>query len=426
MKKIILTLTVLVYSALIFTACTGKKADENYLRLTWWGNTVRDEQTLKVVELFKSGNPEVTVDTEATGWGGYWDKVNTQAASGSVPDIMQQDYAYIGQWASRGQLFDLTPYVDNRTIDVSRIPDYVLSGGKIDGKLYGILLGTTAYGMAYDPAVLEAAGVLPIDSATWTLKDFESVAETVYQKTRVKTIPFDPVDPVPALENFIRQTGASLYGPGGKSLGFTDTAVLKEFWDVQLRLLDKGVLVPASEAFVQASMEEDHLSTGKSWNKYIWNTQISAAINAAGRPLDLFFLPRIEQYVQPGNYLKPSMFFSITAGAENPDLAAQFINFFLNDLAANDIIMGERGIPAPSNVRDHLIAKVDNNQKVAFTFLTYAAGYSGPIDPPDPGTSGEVRAIFRDTTVQVLNRTISSDEGAARFMMRANQILGGN
>jgi multiple sugar transport system substrate-binding protein len=425
MRKKILILTALIVTAFT-TGCKEKQNNGNYMRLTWWGNTVRDEQTAKVIELFKSNNPGVTIDTETTGWGGYWDKVNTQAASGSMPDLMQQDYAYIGQWAGRGQLLDVTPFIESGAIDVSHIPEMALSGGRVDGKLYGIPLGSTAYSMAYDPAVLQKAGIPAIDSAVWTLRDFEVIAETIYKKTGVQTLPFDPVDPVPALENFIRQTGASLYADGGKRLGFTGTAEITEFWDVQLRLLDKGVLIPASEAFVQASMEEDSLSKGRSWNKYIWNSQIAAAANAAGRPLDLLFLPRINGYKRPGTYLKPSMFFSITAKAENPALAAKFLNFFVNDLAANDIIRGERGTPVSTEVRDYLTDKVDSNQRIAFAYLSQAADYTSPIDPPDPGASGEIRALFRDTTVQVLNKTISSADAAARFMAKANQILAGN
>jgi multiple sugar transport system substrate-binding protein len=422
MKKSILLLAVLMLPALAF-AGAGKEASSGntYMRLTWWGNTVRDEQTLKVVELFKSKNPGVNIDTETTGWGGYWDKVNTQAASGSAADLMQQDYVYIGQWASRNQLLDLTPYIQSGVLDVSQIPDSVLASGKIDGKLYGILTGTTAFGIVYDPAVLQKAGIPAVDSKTWTLKDFETIALTIYETTGVKTLPFDPVDPINVFDNLIRQTGATLYSGDGKKLGFTDTAVLKECWDVQLRLLDKGALVPASEAFVQGSMEEDPLSQGKSWVKYIWNTQI-----AAGRPLDLLFIPRIEQYKRPGTFLKPSMFFSITTKAENPALAAKFLNFFINDLEANDIIRGERGVPASGTMRDYLTPKLDANLKIAFAFLSQAADYSSPVAPPDPGASGEVRALFRDTTVQVLNKTIGSQEGVTRFMTRANQILSGN
>jgi multiple sugar transport system substrate-binding protein len=425
MKKGILILAAVLFPVL---ACTGTKkeaASGNYMRLTWWGNTVRDEQTAKVAELFKSKNPGVTIDLETTGWGGYWDKVNTQAASGSMADIMQQDYLYIGQWASRNQLLDLTPYVQDGTIDVSNIPDSVVASGKIDGKLYGLPLGSTIYCMAIDTAILEQAGIPQFDSTTWTWRDYERIAETIYQKTGVQTEPFGGLDAFPDAENYVRQSGVPFYAPDGKKLGFSDPALLKDFWDMQLRLLDKGVLVPASEAFVQMSMEEMPLPKGRSWAMALWNTQVVAISNAAGRPLKLVFLPRIDQYKRPGAFLKPSMFFAVTAKAENPGLAAKFLNFFLNDVEANDIIRGERGVPVVAPVRDALSGKISASQQAGFDILSEAAAknYVSPVDPPYPSKSGEVNALLRDITVQVLNKSVSSAEGAARFIARANQLL---
>jgi multiple sugar transport system substrate-binding protein len=424
MKKALWLLAVLPLCVL---ACTGSKKEKAgaYMRLTWWGNTIRDEQTLKTVELFQSRNPGVTIDTEATGWGGYWDKVNTQAASGSAPDLMQQDYLYIGQWASRGQLLDLTPYIQNGTLDVSNIPDSVVDSGKIGGKLYGLPLGTTIYCMAIDSAILRKAGIPEIDSTTWTWRDFERIAETVYQKTGVLTAPFGGTDAFPDAENYVRQSGVPFYAPDGKKLGFSDPSLLKDFWDMELRLLDKGVLIPPSEAFVQMSMEESPLPKGRSWAMALWNTQVVAMSDAAGRPLELAFCPRIDLYKRPGAFLKPSMFFSITAKAENPALAAKFLNFFLNDADANDIIRGERGVPVVASVRDSLSNKIGESQKAAFAILSEAAakGYVSPVDPPYPAKSGEVNALLRDIAVQVLNKTISSAEGASRFITRANQIL---
>jgi multiple sugar transport system substrate-binding protein len=351
--------------------------------------------------------------------------VNTQAASGSMADLMQQDYLYIGQWAGRSQLLDLTPYIQNGTIDVSNIPASVVDSGKIDGKLYGLPLGTTIYCMAVDPAILEKAGIPKIDSTTWTWRDFERIAETIYQKTGVQTAPFGNSDAFPDAENYVRQSGVPFYAPDGKKLGFSDPSLLKGFWDMELRLLDKGVLIPASEAFVQMSMEESPLAKGRSWVMSLWNTQVVAMSDAAGRPLELVFNPRIEQHKRPGAFLKPSMFFSITAKAENPALAAKFLNFFLNDAEANDIIRGERGVPVVASVRDSLSGKIGASQQTAFAILSEAAakGYVSPVDPPYPAKSGEVNALLRDITVEVLNKSVSSADGASRFITRANQIL---
>jgi multiple sugar transport system substrate-binding protein len=428
MKKIGLILAALLLPALAFGA-GGKEgsggAADNYMRLAWWGNTVRDERTIKTAELYQSRNPGLTIETETTGWAGYWDKLNTQAAAGNLPDLIQQDYGYILQWAGRNQLKDLSPYTQNGTIDVSRIPESALAAGKVAGKLYAISLGTNAFGMAYDPAVLAQAGI-SFNSASWTLKDFENAALTVYQKTGVRTLPFSTTDPKVSFDNFIRQTGKSFYSADGKSLGFTDGALLKEFWDLQLRLLDAGALVPPDQSFLTVSVEEDPFSKGQSWCQFVWSNQFVATANGANRPIEMALLPSIPNPARYGTFLKPAMFFSITANAENPDLAAKVLNFFLNDKGANDILMAERGVPVPEDVRDYLAGKVDPiNQKI-FAFVTLAAANSSAIDAPDPSASGEILALFRDTTVQVLNKSISSADAVTRFMSRANQILGGN
>ena len=113
---------------------------------------------------------------------------------------------------------------------------------------------------------------------------------------------------------------------------------------------------------------------------------------------------------------------------ENPGLAAQFFNFFLNDTEANNIIRGERGVPVVAPVRNSLSGKIGAAQQSAFDILSEAAakGYVSSVDPPYPAKSGEVNALLRDITVQVLNKSVSSAEGASRFIARANQILGGN
>jgi multiple sugar transport system substrate-binding protein len=110
MKKISVLLVLLLFPVLVFAG--GKQGDASggeggYLRFAWWGNATRDERTIKASQLFMEKNPGVTVETEPAQWDGYWPKLNTQAAAGSLPDVMQQDYMYIGQYNDRDQLVDM-------------------------------------------------------------------------------------------------------------------------------------------------------------------------------------------------------------------------------------------------------------------------------------------------------------------------------
>ncbi|MGE4453230.1 MAG: ABC transporter substrate-binding protein [Sphaerochaeta sp.] len=406
---------------MLFAQAAAEQADSNTMRLAWWGNPTRDERTYKAVEMFEAENPGVTIETETTGWSGYWDKMNTQAAAGSLPDLMQHDYAYMLQWVERNQLADLTPYVDQGIIDLSKINDSFLTGGRVDGKLYGISLGTNAVCLTYDPAVLKKAGISEIDSAKWTWEDFERIALQVYRKTGVQTIPFFTTDPKVGFDNMIRQTGASTYGESG--LGFTDSSALREFYAIQLRLLEAGALIKPETAFVTVSPEEGAIAKGETWVEFIWSNQFVSTQAAAQRPLEIALLPNIKNAKAKGTFLKPSMFFSIPASAENPELAAKFLNYFVNDIKVNDMLMGERGVPIPDDVREHMSTMVDPINKQIFDYISLASKNAGPIDAPDPAGSGEFLKMVRDVTQEILMKRVTLDEGVAKIMSRGNEIL---
>ena len=61
----------------------------------WWGNQTRNDLTVKALDLYTEQHPNVTFETEPSSWDGYFDKLSTQAATGSLPDIYQQDYGQI-------------------------------------------------------------------------------------------------------------------------------------------------------------------------------------------------------------------------------------------------------------------------------------------------------------------------------------------
>ena len=65
----------------------------------------------------------------------YWDKLATQTAGGTAPDIIQMDMNYISEYGTRGALLDL------EQPDISKFVEGTVDSGKIDGKLVGINAG---------------------------------------------------------------------------------------------------------------------------------------------------------------------------------------------------------------------------------------------------------------------------------------------
>lgn len=157
---------------------TQKKGsdDQVTIKITWWGGDARHEATQKVLDLYTESHPNVKFEAIPAGWDGYFEKLSTQAASGSMPDIVQMDYLYISTYAKNNSLADLSEYVDSGVIDTSTIDKNIMKTGDSNGKTVGIPLSTTALAVTYNPTVIEQAGA-EVPSDDWTWDDYITLNE---------------------------------------------------------------------------------------------------------------------------------------------------------------------------------------------------------------------------------------------------------
>src|SRR5690606_10872867 len=78
------------------------------LRFSWWGGDVRHEATLAAIEAYKKIAPHVTIEAEYQGFDGYEQKVKTQLASSTAPDIMQLDSPWLPELTKSDFFLDLS------------------------------------------------------------------------------------------------------------------------------------------------------------------------------------------------------------------------------------------------------------------------------------------------------------------------------
>lgn len=69
------------------------------------------------------------------------------------------DYAYMDQFIKNDLLVDLTPYVENGTIDISNINENILNSGKTDDGLYAIPIGINVPALMYNKTLLDENGI---------------------------------------------------------------------------------------------------------------------------------------------------------------------------------------------------------------------------------------------------------------------------
>jgi multiple sugar transport system substrate-binding protein len=402
------------------------------LQLTWWGSQNRHDRTIKVIESYEAANPGVDIVYEFANNTDYWTKMNTQATSGLVACIMQQDYAYLSEWASRDLLLPLDTYYDDGTIDTTNIDQSYLDGGKFGDHFYGISLGTNSQSIIIDTDAFEKAG-LDLPSPNWTWKEFEETATALHDKLGIWAITSGTagLSDVQLWKSLMLGNGLTPFNEDGTAFGYTDDQPVIDYFNMILRLQDAGVISTPEEAaeFADAGPEGSQIVIGKSAMQYQWSNQVVAIFSAAGedRHFKLWHLPRPEGG-QPENYLKPSMFFSITSNCKTPEEAAKFINYFTNDEAANEVLFAERGVPISSVIREHLKPMLDTVGAETFDFLERVQADSSPIFPPDPPGFGDFNNnVYGPLFVEpVLYEQVSVEDGVATLRSEGEAILAQN
>jgi multiple sugar transport system substrate-binding protein len=413
----------------VFGAMPTRAADKTEMTITWWGSQDRHDRTIKVINMYMEKNPNLNITYEFANFNDYWVKLNTKAAGGDLPCIMQQDYAYVAEWAKRGLMLPLDDLIKAGTIDTSKIAAASLDGGRVDGKLYAVNLGNNSQSFLLDVDAFKKAGV-ELPSAQWTWKEFEDIAVKLHEKLGYWAMG-------PGLED--NQLWKSLYLAQGKwafsddgtKIGYEDDKPFVDYLNMIIRLQKAGAAPTQDQVipFRTMGVEDQPIVKSKSAMAYLWSNQVVAVWKASGegRNFKLWHLPRPEGG-KSENYIKPSQFFSITAKCAIPEEAAKFISFFTNSLEANDILFAERGIPIASTVREHLIPKATPAQAETFDFLSRVEKDNSPIRPPDPkGWNDLLKNVYEPLVIDpVLFGQITPEEAVKILRDQTNVILGKN
>lgn len=404
------------------TASSGSAA----LTIAWWGNQTRNERTQQVLDLYSSANEGITFDGQFAEWADYWTKLATASAGHTLPDIIQMDYSYLEQYVSNGLLVDLTPYIEDGTIDVSNISDNALDPGRVGDGLYAINAGVNVPTVVYNKTLLDENGITINDNMT--LEEFYAVCRDVYEKTGYKTDVFYG-NGADYLGYVMRGEGTHLYGEDGKLQATEDE--LKKFFDIYETGMAEGWMC---DPFIYAERtigtpEQMPLVYGSSpatmsWCSFTWSNSLASLRNAAPEGVELAITTWPSANPTASNYLKPSMFFCITTDSANPDESAAFINYWTNDVEANKILLGERGIPISSAVADGISELMDANQQDAADFINnVVTPNSSTIDAPMPEGAAEVTQMVNQLVEKVCYGEVTAAEAANQLYTQGSAAL---
>ena len=150
------------------------------LRFSWWGGDARHEATMAVIEQYMELHPNVKIEAEYGSSDGYNDKLATQLAGGTAPDIIQIDPAFLPAYAltEAQYLVDLKTTAFDFSLSDPAYYELPMNGG-FDGKQYGVPTGVSGGAILVNN---EMAAKFGIDFSTqYTWDDVFAWAKQVHE-----------------------------------------------------------------------------------------------------------------------------------------------------------------------------------------------------------------------------------------------------
>lgn len=430
MKKMLLKrMTVAVLAAAMVAVLPGAVAgaegdgEEIVLRFSWWGSESRHEATLEALEKYHELNPNVTIEGEYSSFDTYYQKLVTQFAGGTAPDIIQIDQPWISDFAGQGEFFEnLNDYGD--IIDITKFEQDYLEGWCMNGdRLEALPLGLNGYTLMYNKNVIADLGIDLDETTQWTWNDLieagklykEKYPDGVFLHTDTNTLERNIFKPY-----LIQQYGGYFINPD-YTMAFTKENLIAAY-EFLLELQELGLIQPLNEtaAFEGKIDQNPAWVNGEAALCIRWASDLQQLMND-NVDIGVARLPVSEDAKETAINCKPSMVAAIYSGSQYKEEAAKFIAWMTTSEEGIATLADCRGIPATEDARTQLLneEKLNGEMVEAINIAIANAG------TPQNGLSdnAEITSISQDVMSKVLFEKITPEEGADELIKRVGEKL---
>lgn len=393
------------------------------LRFSWWGSDARHEATLAVIDMYMEQNPGVVIEAEYGGYDGYLQKIATQLAGGTEPDIMQIDQPWLADFTTQNPEVFVDLNGTGGAVDMSGFsPDMLADFATYNDKLVGLPTGIAGQMFLANKIVLDGAGAqFPAEGYTWDdlleqgRKVNEWNPEAYLLNMNLGSIQL-------LLHTYLYQlTGKSLVNDGDYTPAFTTDELAQAFEMIQT-LYDAKVIVPLEESTLFAS----DAATNPKWNGnlmggwFAWSSMAEQQSWGDENVLSLPF-PIMENAKDTGVIVRPSQILSVSPNSKDVDEALAFVNFFFNDPEAIAALRDTRSIPATSNGREVLVER-DLMYEPANEGTNWAVDHAGLPESVLTGNS-EVRDAIQSCLEKLLYAQYDAKAAAEEAFAQVSDIL---
>ncbi|MCT9819810.1 extracellular solute-binding protein [Microbacterium sp. W1N] len=410
-------------AGLVLTGCAGGASEETAydpeapvtLNFAFWGNDDRATRYNDLIAAFNEEYPQITVNASFTDFPSFWEKRQTEAAGGGLPDVFQFSDSYLRQYGQSGNLLDLATVDDY--IDTTTFEDGLLGTGALEGVQYSLPTGYSLWANFVNDDLLATAGVEVPEGGTsfadfddWMAEVTTATGGAVYGGT-------DYTQRIQTFELQLRADGGNLYTEDGE-LGFTEDQ-LREYWESGATIRD-GVTVPQQR--LEELSPKSGFGAGVTASEMSWSNFLGGYLADSGSSAISLVAPPTAKAGSKDLYRQAGLQMAIAENTEHPEAAALFLDFVVNSEKAGEIFGTTLGFPASSSKLAG--ATLEGPDKQVADYIDANADRIGDAPPVPVVGYGSLEQTFWDLGKSIGLGAISVDDAVNSFFSEADAILG--
>lgn len=150
----------------------GPSPARTTIRYSRWGLPEEIDAERKLLASFERAHPEIRVVLEFAAWGEYWNKLQAQMAAGTAPDVFLLNGGYSNDYAARGQLENLQPWLGRETsMTLEAYYPQTVEIFREGQALWALPRDCNTVAIYYNKTLFQKRGVAP-PTPDWTWQDF--------------------------------------------------------------------------------------------------------------------------------------------------------------------------------------------------------------------------------------------------------------
>ncbi|MDF2834589.1 MAG: extracellular solute-binding protein family 1 [Paenibacillus sp.] len=387
------------------------------LRFSWWGSEVRHKALLEAIDMYTEANPNVVIEPEYSGFEGYYQKLVTQFAGGTAPDLTPLSVDWIEELAVKGDLvLDLNTLKDYLNLDAFD-KEFLDSYTMYDGKLVGLPMGANGMVTLYNKAFFERFDIA--EDTVWDWDKIHTIGKQVHEKDANAYL-LGMFDHRIFLQPFVNQLTGNQWIQDDKTVGFAEEDVAKAFSYYQ-QLIADGVIQPVAESSLYPDMADNLQWQNGNIGMMFTLASTIAKVKTFTPEVDAAMFPVPSGAKTSAVLVNPSNPLAINKKTKHPEEAAKFASWLLTSEEASLVLKDVFSVPVVKANADRLVEKSLIDPTVA---KAVDLALSNPGEPVNGLSSNqELNQISQDILEKVAFGKLTPDAAASELTERLKDKL---